>query len=258
MSNAAQVVILGLPIDRVGYSAMLAHMATWIGERRAMGTLGAPARQICTVNPEFVVDAQRDAAFRQTLLNADLRVADGVGVAWAARLLGAPVPERVTGSDGIDRIAAEAARQGWRVYFLGAGPGVAQATATLLATRHPGLPVAGWYSGSPNAAEWPLIEEKLRVATPDVLFVAYGHPRQDFWIGVHRAELPCAVALGVGGAFDYVTGVAPRAPVWMRRLGLEWLYRLGAQPWRWRRMMRLPLFVLLVVKEYLQQKVSAP
>ncbi len=85
-----------------------------------------------------------------------------------------------------------------------------------------------------------------------MLFVAYGHPRQDFWIGVHRAELPCAVALGVGGAFDYVTGVAPRAPVWMRRVGLEWLYRLAAQPWRWRRMARLPLFVLLVIRQKLR------
>ncbi len=249
MSTAPHVNILGLPIDRVGYAATLALMGAWIDDRR---TSGAPARQICTVNPEFVVDAQRDAAFRQTLLRADLRVADGVGVAWAARLLGAPVPERVTGSDGIDRISAEAARLGWRVYFLGAAPGIAEATAEILATRHPGLLVAGCYAGSPQASDWPTIERRLRNAAPDVLFVAYGHPRQDFWIGVHRAELPCAVAIGVGGAFDYVTGVAPRAPRWMCRIGLEWLYRLAAQPWRWRRMAKLPLFALLVLQQRLR------
>ena len=252
MRDPSQVNILGIPIDRVGYTQMLALMARWINQRRATGATALPARQICTVNPEFVVDAQRDAAFRQTLLDADLRVADGVGVAWAASILGAPVPERVTGSDGIDRIAAEAARAGWRLYFLGAGPGVAEATAATLEARHAGLAVAGCHAGSPAAADWPAIEQLLRAANPDVLFVAYGHPRQDFWIGVHRAELPCAVALGVGGAFDYVTGVAPRAPVWMRRVGLEWLYRLAAQPWRWRRMARLPLFVLLVIRQKLR------
>lgn len=241
-----QVGILGLPIDRVGYVETLALMGEWIAQRRATG---APTRQICTVNPEFVVDAQRDAAFRRTLLDADLRVADGVGVAWAARLLGAPVPERVTGADGTNRIAGAAARQGWRLYFLGAAPGVAEATAAILAARHPGLIVAGCYAGSPDAVQWPTIESKLRAAEPDVLLVAYGHPRQDFWIGVHRAELPCAVALGVGGAFDYIAGVAPRAPEWMCRAGLEWLYRLAAQPWRWRRMAKLPLFVLMVLRQ---------
>ncbi len=246
MSTAPHVNILGLPIDRVGYAETLALIGAWIDARR---TTGAPAHQICTVNPEFVMDAQRDRAFRQTLLEADLRVADGVGVAWAARLLGAPVPERVTGSDGIDRIAAEAARLGWRVFFLGAAPGIAEATAKILATRHPGLLVAGCHAGSPAAAEWPAIEQMLRSAAPDGLFVAYGHPRQDLWIGVHRADLPCAVAIGVGGAFDYVTGIAPRAPRWMCRAGLEWLYRLVAQPWRWRRMAKLPLFALLVLQQ---------
>ncbi len=166
--------------------------------------------------------------------------------------MGAPVPERVTGSDGIDRIAAAAARQGWRVYYLGAAPGVAEATAAILSARHPGLQVAGCYSGSPAAEAWPAIVRRLHAANPDVLLVAYGHPRQDFWIGVHRADLPCAVAIGVGGAFDYVTGIAPRAPVWMRRVGLEWLYRLAAQPWRWRRMAKLPLFALLVLRQRLR------
>lgn len=245
-----QVNVLGLPIDRVGYAETLTCMAQWVAERR---TTGAQTRQICTVNPEFVMDAQRDAAFRHTLLEADLRVADGVGIAWAARLLGAPVPERVTGSDGTDRIAGEAARLGWRLYLLGAAPGVAEATAAILAARHPGLIVAGCYAGRPDAADWPAIAQKLCAAAPDVLLVAYGHPRQDFWIGVHRAELPCAVAIGVGGAFDYIAGVAPRAPRWMCRAGLEWLYRLAAQPWRWRRMAKLPRFVLMVLRHKLQQ-----
>jgi N-acetylglucosaminyldiphosphoundecaprenol N-acetyl-beta-D-mannosaminyltransferase len=94
----------------------------------------------------------------------------------------------------------------------------------------------------------------LQEARPDLLFVAFGHPRQEFWIDQHRAELPATVAIGVGGAFDFVAGVTRRAPIWMQRLGLEWLHRLLQQPWRWRRMRALPVFMGLVIGEALQQK----
>jgi N-acetylglucosaminyldiphosphoundecaprenol N-acetyl-beta-D-mannosaminyltransferase len=219
-------------------------MAGWVAEARASQR---GARQICTVNPEFIMAARRDPAFAAALRRADLRVPDGVGVLWAARLLGKPLRERVTGSDGIFRISARAAREGWRVYFLGAAPGVAEETARRLAARYPGLQVAGTYAGSPRAEEWRNIYARLAAARPDVLFVAYGHPRQDLWIDVHRADLPCAVAMGVGGAFDFVAGVAVRAPRWVQRLGLEWLHRLICEPWRWRRMAQLPLFAALVI-----------
>ncbi len=107
--------------------------------------------------------------------------------------------------------------------------------------------VAGCYAGSPADDEWPAIFSRLAAAVPDILFVAYGHPRQDFWIDRHRAELSAAVAIGVGGAFDFVAGVAQRAPLWMQRLNLEWLHRLITQPWRWRRMLKLPVFAGLVL-----------
>ena len=228
------------------FAQTLDLMAKWIADADPSHS---GARQICTVNPEFIMAARRDPAFAAALRRADLRVPDGVGVLWAARLLGRPLRERVTGSDGVFRISARAAQEGWRVYFLGAAPGVAEEAARRLAARYPGLQVAGTYAGSPRAEEWRDIHARLAAARPDVLFVAYGHPRQDLWIDAHRADLPCAVALGVGGAFDFVAGVAVRAPAWVQRLGLEWLHRLLREPWRWRRMARLPLFALLVLRQ---------
>ncbi len=240
--------ILGVSIHRVDVNGTLNQIGAWIA---------APAsicRQICTVNPEFVMDARRDATFATALTRADLRVPDGMGVLWAARWLGAPLRQRVTGSDGIYQICQRAAAEGWRVYLLGAGEGVAEEAARILAARYAGLQVVGCYAGTPEEADWPTIHVRLTAVQPDILFVAYGHPRQDLWIDRHRHELPVKVALGIGGAFDFVAGVAQRAPVWMQRLGLEWLHRLISQPWRWRRMVKLPLFALLVVAQVLQKK----
>lgn len=244
------VAILGVEVDAVDLAATLDQIGAWVQSRR--DAPGMICRQVCTVNPEFIVDAGRDLAFAAVLGRADLRVPDGVGVLWAARLFGVRLAERVTGSDGIYSICRHAAVHGWRVYFLGAAPGVAERTAATLTHLYPGLNVAGAYPGSPNAAEWLDIHARLVDAQPEILFVAFGHPRQDFWIDTHRAELPAAVAIGVGGAFDFVTGVAVRAPMWMQRLGLEWLHRLVRQPWRWRRIAKLPWFVVLVLRQRIQ------
>jgi N-acetylglucosaminyldiphosphoundecaprenol N-acetyl-beta-D-mannosaminyltransferase len=243
---------LGVNIDCVDFAGLLSALDWWVTQHRAH-PLTQQCRQVCTVNPEFIVDAHREPGFGAVLRRADLRVPDGVGVLWAASLLGVPLRERVTGSDGIYRIAARAAARGWRVFFLGAAPGVAHATAEKLRALYPALIVAGAYDGSPQAADWQPIRAWLESTQPDILFVAYGHPKQDFWIDRHRAELPAAVALGVGGAFDFVAGVATRAPRWMQRLGLEWLHRLLHEPWRWRRMTKLPVFAMLVLRQRLTQ-----
>ncbi len=237
--------ILGVAVHRIDAAGMLAQIGAWVDAARRGQTVGC--RQICTVNPEFIMDAQGDPAFAAVLRRADLRVPDGVGVLWAAQRMGVLLRERVTGSDGIYQISEAAARAGWRLFLLGAAPGVAARTAQILQARYPGVQVVGHYAGSPSDAEWPTILARLDAAQPDILLVAYGHPRQDLWIDRHRHELPAAVAMGVGGAFDFVAGVAPRAPRWVQRLGLEWLYRLIRQPWRWRRMAKLPRFVLQVL-----------
>ncbi len=239
--------ILGVTVHEVDFEQTLAAMQGWIERAKEDGD--GVCRQICTVNPEFVMEARRNSVFAGALNRADLRVPDGVGILAAARLLGHPLGERVTGSDGIYRISQRAAQVGWRIYLLGAAPGVAEQTAAILTQRYPGLDVCGAFSGSPADAEWPDIRARLAAARPDVLLVAYGHPKQDLWIDKHRHELPVSVAIGVGGAFDFVAGVSVRAPVWMQRLGLEWLHRLIREPWRWRRMAVLPLFALLVLRQ---------
>jgi len=249
-------------IHKVDFEQTLAQMQGWIedvsptgtGSGAGTGSEAGGCRQICTVNPEFVMEARRNPAFAAALARADLRVPDGVGILAAARLLGHPLHERVTGSDGIYRISQRAAQRGWRLYLLGAAPGVAERTAQILQARYPGLTVCGTFSGSPAHADWPQIHARLAAARPDVLLVAYGHPKQDLWIDQHRHELPVRVAVGVGGAFDFVAGVAVRAPVWLQRLGLEWLHRLINEPWRWRRMAGLPLFAWLVMRETVRIK----
>lgn len=232
--------ILGVPLHAATFTSLLQNIAEWIAQ-------GDRLHQVCTVSPEFVMIAQDDPAFMRVLQSADLCVADGVGLLLAARYLGHRLPERVTGSDGVPLIAARAAEAGWRLYLLGAASGIAEQAAQRLIAQYPGLQIAGTYAGSPDPAEQDTIVARVNASRADILLVAYGAPRQDLWIARNRAHLDVRVAIGVGGTFDFIAGVVPRAPGWMRRAGLEWLYRLYRQPWRWRRMLRLPRFVWAVL-----------
>ena len=240
------IYVLGVRVDRVSQAEVLARIVELIARRRASeNTL--PCQQLITVNPEFVMAAQRDADFRRVINEAALVVADGVGVVWASRYLKAPVPERITGVDTLIALARRCAESGYRLYLLGAAPGVAEETATRLQSLAPGLQIAGTYAGSPAPSEEAEIIERVRAANADVLCVAYGAPAQDLWIARNLARLPAALAVGVGGAYDFISGRQQRAPRLMQRLGLEWLYRLYREPWRWRRMLALPRFALRVI-----------
>lgn len=231
--------ILGLPVASITYPQWLDLIGEWIASNRI--------HHVCTINPEFIVIARQDINFHNILSRADLCVPDGVGLLWASKHLGHPLPERVTGSDGVPKIAERAAQKGWKLYFLGAAPGVADQAASVLRHQHPDLQIVGIYSGSPAPGEEDAIVEKVNASDADILFVAYGAPEQDKWIARNLPRLQVKMAMGVGGSFDFIAGIIPRAPHWMRRSGLEWLYRLYLQPWRIRRMLRLPRFVLAVL-----------
>jgi len=242
----ASVHILGVRIDDVTFAEFLDTVSHLI--RRGS------VSQIVTVNTEYLLAAYHDPGFAGVLSVSALNVPDGIGVLWAARWLGHPLRERVTGSDGIYRLAELCAQQRFRLYLLGAAPGIAQQAAAILSSRYPGLAVCGAHGGSPSADEEAEICRRIREANPDVLLVAYGGSAQEVWIARNQARTGAAVAMGVGGAFDFVAGVQKRAPRWMQRAGLEWLYRLIRQPWRWRRMLALPQTAWLVFWQRLRRQ----
>jgi N-acetylglucosaminyldiphosphoundecaprenol N-acetyl-beta-D-mannosaminyltransferase len=202
---------------------------------------------VATVNPEFVMRARSDQDFARVLESADLCLADGSGVVWAARRQGCAMREPVTGVDLIPPLAALCARRGFRIFLLGAAPGVANDLADRLRVEHPELEVEA-HAGTPDPSADAATLALIRAHKPQVLLVAYGHPKQELWIDRMRESLGVAVAMGVGGSFDYLTGRIPRAPTWMRRAGLEWLFRLVRQPWRVRRMAVLPIYALRVLR----------
>lgn len=249
--------LLGLPVDALTLDETLAWVRARIVARRGtpdrVGTLhewkSSPpgAAQVVTLNPEIVMRARSDPELCAIVRQAALVVPDGIGLIWAGRLHGEPLPQRVTGVDLMVALAAEAATQGYRIVLVGAGEGVAAAAARALERRFPPLRIAATFAGSPLAADDAEAVQRIAAARADLVFVAYGAPQQERWIARLCPALGAAVAVGVGGAFDMLAGRVPRAPRWMRQAGLEWLYRLLRQPWRWRRMLALPRFAGVAV-----------
>jgi len=202
---------------------------------------------VATVNPEFVMRARKDREFARVLDGAALCLPDGTGVVWAARRQGCEVREPVAGVDLVQPLAAMCSRRGFRLFLLGAAPGVAADLAASLRDANPGLEVAA-HAGSPDSSDDVETVHRIHDHRAQVLLVAYGAPAQELWFDRLQGRLEVSVAIGVGGAFDYLTGRVPRAPAWMRRAGMEWLGRLVRQPWRVRRMAVLPVYAIKVLR----------
>jgi N-acetylglucosaminyldiphosphoundecaprenol N-acetyl-beta-D-mannosaminyltransferase len=231
--------VLGVRVDCVDMPAALSRIEAMVVE--------GGHHLVATINPEFVMLARRDPEFARTLESASLSLPDGSGVVWAARRQGCALPGTVTGTDLVEPIAELCARRGWRLFLLGAGPGVAAELAKRLEERHAGLSV-GHHTGHADAWADDDAIRVIREHQPDILLVAFGAPKQEMWIERAGRRIDTPVAIGVGGAFDYLTGRVPRAPEWMRRAGMEWTYRLARQPWRARRMAVLPGFAFRVLR----------
>lgn len=228
------VVLLGVPIDNLTLEEAIDQIDCFIQEGRTTGRY----HQIVTVNADFVAKAGNDPELRYLLQEADLATADGMPLVWAARLLNVPLKERVTGADIVPSLAARAAQKGYSLYLFGAAPGVAKKAGEILQQRNPGLTIAG--VASPPIAS--ILEQDLTVledianARPDILMVALGNPKQEKWIGMYGRQLKVPVMIGVGGSLDFLAGQVKRAPQWMQKTGLEWLFRLIQEPRRlWRR-----------------------
>lgn len=237
--------ILGVGVDRVSSSEALARIATFITEGRATGA----SHQIVTANAEIIYQASKNEKMRTVINQAQLVTADGSGVVWASKQLGEPLAERVTGIDLVNSICAASAQYGWKLYILGSAPGVADTAAQNICDKYPGCNIIGTHHGYFDEKEEQKILEELREQKPDVLFVALGAPKQEYWIAEHVSVLGIPVAMGIGGSMDVLSGNVKRAPQWMQKLSLEWLYRVLIQPTRFKRVLALPKFMLAVKKQ---------
>lgn len=201
---------------------------------------------VATANAEMIMMTLKDRELKDILNHADLVVPDGAGTVWAARHLGFHMPERVAGFDLVQKLLARAPQKGLKIFFFGAAPGVAHKAKAAAEKKYPGISVVGVRDGYFKEAEEADIVEEIRRAHPDLLLVALGVPRQEKWIKKHLLALGVPVAIGVGGTFDVMAGIVKRAPVWMQRAKIEWLYRGVLQPKRIGRLMALPKFVFKV------------
>ncbi|MGI6225527.1 MAG: WecB/TagA/CpsF family glycosyltransferase [Peptococcales bacterium] len=235
----SRIYILGSLVDKVDTKGALKRIEEFIAE-------GTP-HHIITANAEIIYRGRQDKKLSRTLNKAHLVTADGSGVVWATRYLNDPVTERVTGIDLLHGICDKAQSKGWKLYFLGAAPGVAEKAVLKALETYPNCQVVGYENGYFSQEEEPQIIENIKKVQPDILFVAMGAPKQEFWIREHLQELAVPVCMGVGGSFDVLAGNVERAPEWMQKRSLEWLFRLCKEPRRWRRMLALPRFVLAVI-----------
>lgn len=227
---------LGVPVDAVDEGAVLA------AAQRAVKT--GSRLLIVAINPEKVMRAERDPELREFIARADLRIADGVGLVLASRLRGGAITSRVTGIDLMQRLCALATSEGLRVFLLGARPEVVRDAAEELGRRFPGIIIAGTHDGYFASEDAQRVAEAVRASGAQMLFVAMGSPSQERFLRDYGERTGASVLMGVGGSLDVLAGRVPRAPGSMRRLGLEWLYRLYREPWRFRRMLVLPVFLL--------------
>jgi len=233
--------ILGCRVDAVGSADAVARITALArGEREAL---------IVTLGTEMIVRARRDRRFRDAVNASALSLCDTVGVRVAARLHGVDVPERVSGIDLLDPLCAAFAGEGTAIYLIGGRDDTAARAAGALRARHPGLIVAGARDGYFTPAEEPAVAAAVAASGARVLLAGLGSPRQELFITDRLAATGCRVGIGVGGSFDVLAGNVARAPAVVRRLNLEWLYRLVREPWRWRRQLALPYFVWLALCE---------
>ena len=236
--SVEKVEILGVSVAAVTMAEAVSVIEEFIEQKAKV--------LIATANAEMLMRATYDHEFCQILNEAGLVVPDGAGTVWAAHHLGYAMPERVAGYDLAQELMRLAPRKKTRIFFFGAGPGVAEAAKAKAEQLYPGIEIVGVRNGFFTADDEAAIIAQIKEAKPDLLLVALGVPKQEKWIHKNLAELGVPVAIGVGGTFDVMAGVMKRAPLWVQKAKLEWLFRGLLQPKRAGRLLALPKFVLKV------------
>jgi N-acetylglucosaminyldiphosphoundecaprenol N-acetyl-beta-D-mannosaminyltransferase len=233
------ITLFGIAISRMTMRETVAYLISAVQARRTT--------QVVTANPIMMMTAFQDPAYYAMLQGADVVVPDGAGLVWAASRLHKPVQERVAGYDLVQQLFQVGAEQAWTFYFLGASQDVVEAAKARAIEAHPGLRVIGCRDGYFTPQQDEDVIQDIIAAAPDVLLVGRSVYTQDPWIAQYRERLGIPVMIGVGGSFDVMSGKLRRAPRWMQRLRLEWLFRLLQQPSRFPRMISLPKFVIRVL-----------
>jgi N-acetylglucosaminyldiphosphoundecaprenol N-acetyl-beta-D-mannosaminyltransferase len=247
MTITNRIEMMGCQIDNLTMEETLQTVEGFIKS-------GRPHQHV-VVNVDKLVKAHRDPELRRIINECALVNVDGMPVVWASHLLGKPLKERVAGVDLFESLMQRSAARGWRVYLLGAREEVVSGVKTIYENKYPGLVVAGYRNGYWKAEEEADVVEQISTARADLLFVAISSPKKEHFLGRYQAEMKIPFAMGVGGTFDVAVGKVKRAPVWMRKSGLEWFYRFLQEP---RRMFKRYFvddmaFLWLLLKEAVRQ-----
>jgi N-acetylglucosaminyldiphosphoundecaprenol N-acetyl-beta-D-mannosaminyltransferase len=240
--------VLGCPITRLNLDGFVTRIDEFITSRKS--------HYVAVVNAAKLVKMRSDKELEQSVLAADLIGADGVPVVWVSRLFGIPLPGRVNGTDLMYELLKKGDEKRYRIFFFGAQQRVLDRVLEVVRKDYPGVQIVGSHHGYFATHEEPGIVEKIRMAKPDILLIAFGTPKKELWVKRYLRAMEVPVIHGVGGSFDVLAGVIPRAPLWMQKSGLEWFFRLLQEPGRmWHRyLVTNSLFVTLVIREWLRYK----
>ena len=236
-----RVEILGVKVDAVTMAEAVARVENLIAEKNSS--------LVATANAEMILNATHDAELKKILNAADLVVPDGAGTVWAARHLGKQMPERVAGFDLVQELMKISSARGTKFFLFGAAPGIADKAKLKAEALYPGIKIVGTRNGYFKAEDEPEIISQIKNSRADILLAALGVPKQEKWLFKYKDELKVPVSIGVGGTFDVMAGVVKRAPLWMQKARLEWLFRAMLQPSRAGRLLALPKFVWKVHKQ---------
>ncbi|HTS18621.1 MAG TPA: WecB/TagA/CpsF family glycosyltransferase [Verrucomicrobiae bacterium] len=243
-----KVTLFGIPIDNLNMTEVLDRIEAMVKD--------GGIHQHVVVNVDKLVKMDTNPSLRQTVLDCDLITVDGQPVIWASRLFGCPIKERVTGVDLFDALMGRCAERGLHPYLLGARQEIVSKAVDVLKARYPRLEFAGWRNGYWKPEEEAGVVDEIKRVKPDVLCMAVGSPKQELFLGKWKKEMAVPFVMGVGGSFDVTAGVLKRAPKWVQRVGMEWLYRLAQEPRRlWRRYLRDDMgFFRLVWREWRRRR----
>ena len=236
-----RVEILGVKVDAVTMSQAVERVKNLITEKKSS--------IVATANAEMLLNATHDPELKKILNAADLVVPDGAGTVWAARHLGKFMPERVAGFDLVQELMKIAPAHDFKFFLFGAAPGIADKAKLKAESLYPGIKIVGTRNGYFKSADEPEILSQIKNSRADVLLAALGVPKQEKWLSKYKNELKIPVSIGVGGTFDVMAGIVKRAPLWMQKARLEWLFRAMLQPSRAGRLLALPKFVWKVHKQ---------